>query len=71
MKTDTNGASTCPLGAEQFEAFFDSQHPDGAVQYDYRHTNGRLSSTVRPTVDACRAARDQWAAQHGFIIPAP
>ena len=30
------------------------------VQSDCRHTDGELFSCVRPTLDACRAARDAW-----------
>lgn len=30
------------------------------VQYDYRDTDGELFSIIKPTLDACRAARDEW-----------
>ncbi|CDN30640.1 hypothetical protein BN938_0535 [Mucinivorans hirudinis] len=29
-------------------------------QYDYRHTDGELFSTVAPTLEQCRAKRDEW-----------
>ncbi len=60
MKTDVQGGSTCPVGAEQYEAFHPSWRAGTAVQYDYRHTNGRLFSTVAPTLEEARARRDRW-----------
>ncbi len=32
-------------------------------QYDYRHTDGELFSTVAPTLDECRRRRDEWLAK--------
>ena len=32
-------------------------------QYDYRHTDMALFSTVAPTVDECRHRRDEWIAK--------
>lgn len=29
-------------------------------QYDYRHTDGELFSTVAPTLEECRTRRDEW-----------
>ena len=29
-------------------------------QYDYRHTDGELFSTVAKTLEECRKLRDQW-----------
>ena len=29
-------------------------------QYDYRHTDGELFSTVAKTLDECRRRRDEW-----------
>ena len=50
------------LGQEQFENFTRKvgRQVKRYVQYDYRHTDGELFSCVRPTLDACRAARDAW-----------
>lgn len=30
------------------------------IQYDYRHTNGKLFSTVAKTLEICRQKRDKW-----------
>ena len=32
-------------------------------QYDYRHTDMALFSTVAPTLDECRRRRDEWLAK--------
>ena len=62
--------NTCPLnpqhlanGKEQYEKYYSSVLRKYLVQYDYRHTNGELFSCVKSTLDACRAARDQWLAK--------
>ena len=61
MKTDINGCSTCPPGEERYEQFAWSWKPDEPrVQYDYRTPDGRLFSTVAPTLEECRARRDRW-----------
>ena len=39
------------LGAFRGQAYF---------QYDYRHTDGELFSTVAKTLDECRRRRDGW-----------
>ena len=33
---------------------------DEYCAYDYRHTDSELFSCVKPTLSACRAARDEW-----------
>ena len=43
---------------EQWEQFWRKGRP--LVQYDYRHNNGMLFTTVAPTVQIARARRDQW-----------
>lgn len=62
-KMTHNGVSTTQThGQEQFENFtrkVDRQIKK-YVQYDYRHTDGDLFSCVKPSLDACRAARDAW-----------
>lgn len=50
-------------GEEQYEEFKRRRglrERKALVQYDYRDTDGELFSTVKPTLDACRAARDEW-----------
>jgi len=64
-KMTKNGISTTSMnGQEQFEKFTRrvGRQIKKYVQYDYRHTDGELFSCVRPTLDACRAARDAWLA---------
>jgi hypothetical protein len=58
-----NGVTTTKTpGQEQYEPF--SRKVGGKSKkyfsYDYRHTDGELFSCVKPTLDACRAARDAW-----------
>lgn len=45
-------------GEEQYEQFRRGRKM--YVQYDYRDTDGKLFSTVKPTLAACREARDEW-----------
>lgn len=37
-------------------------------QYDYRHTDGELFSTVAKTLDECRRRRDGWIAKKNGVI---
>ena len=41
----------CHLGAFRGQIYF---------QYDYRHTDGELFSTLAKTLDECRRQRDKW-----------
>jgi hypothetical protein len=50
-------------GDEQYESFRSSINKKTYCQYDYRHTDGKLFSCVKPTIEACRAARDSWLEQ--------
>jgi hypothetical protein len=63
MKTDANGCSTCPNGAEQYEEFHSSIHRAKRIQYDYRTPDGRLFSCVGKTLAECRSWRDSWLAE--------
>lgn len=65
MMTVNGVTTTNAPGQEQYETFTMrlGRKPKRRVQYDYRHTNGRLFSCVRPTLEACRAARDAWLAK--------
>ncbi len=47
-------------GQEQYEKFRSSIMRKTAVQYDYRHTDGELFSCVKPTLEACRQAKENW-----------
>lgn len=67
MKSDVNGTSTCPKGKEQFEAYKTSDK-NIRVQYDYRTPEGKLFSTVKPTLKECREARDKWLKEQKIIF---
>ena len=53
-------AKNLPKGQEQHEAYYSDVLRKNLVQYDYRHTNGELFSIVRPTLEGCRKAKDEW-----------
>ena len=60
MKTDVQGCSTCPIGKESFETFYSSFKKRNLVQYDYRHIDGELFTTIALDVESARSKRDQW-----------
>jgi hypothetical protein len=58
---NNNGCPVCAKGAENYTAFQPSHRPDTIFyQYDYRHANGELFSTVAPTLEECRDKRNKW-----------
>ena len=62
----TNGITTTKAaGQEQYEVFKRKvgRKTKEYIQYDYRHTDGVLFSCVKPTLEVCRAARDEWIAE--------
>lgn len=59
MKNDKKGTSTCPVGQEQFEKV-KSVKKLVYLQYDYRHTDGKLFSTAAPNLRTARIRRDEW-----------
>lgn len=62
-----NGVTTTNApGQEQYEEYRDFRGRD-LVQYDYRHTNGVLFSTVKKSLELCREARDSWMREKGFV----
>lgn len=62
MKPDNQGCSTCKMGEESYEKFSTKIHGKRVDrwQYDYRHTNGELFSTVKASIEKCREERDKW-----------
>jgi hypothetical protein len=66
MKTQVNsinqnGCSVCKAGEENYTTFRPAHRPNAVFyQYDYRHKDGELFSTVAPTLEACREKRDKW-----------
>lgn len=65
-----NGVSTTQKGQEQYEAFTESTRPKRkAVQYDYRSAEtGELFTIVQPTLEQCRAKRDEWLKKKGLAM---
>jgi hypothetical protein len=65
MKQDQRGCSTCPSGAEQYERFYLTVKGKKQYyyQFEYRHVNGNLFVTTKPTLAECKAARDTWKSQ--------
>ena len=59
-----NGISTCTEAGQEKYVYFNltpRQRKRGRYcQYDYRHTDGELFSTVAPTLEQCRERRDKW-----------
>jgi hypothetical protein len=66
METSVNsinqhGCSVCAKGAENYTKYCLPHRPTASFyQYDYRHTDGELFSTVAPTLEQCRDKRDKW-----------
>lgn len=69
MKSDTNftansinhnGCSICTAGKETYTIFRPANRQKKYCQYDYRHRDGELFSTVAPTLQLCRDKRDKW-----------
>ena len=59
-----NGVSTCTeIGEEKYVYFNLTPRPRAKsryCQYDYRHTDGELFSTVGHSLEKCREKRDEW-----------
>lgn len=64
MKTNSinsNGCSVCEQGQENYTTFRPAHRPRQTYyQYDYRHTDGELFSTVAVSLEECRERRDEW-----------
>ena len=68
MKTDNSisnsGCSVCKQGTENYTTFHPAHRPKQVFyQYDYRHSDGELFSTIAPTLAECRNRRDKWLAK--------
>jgi hypothetical protein len=56
-----NGCSVCKAGEEKYtKCVLGAFRGTVYYQYDYRHTDGELFSTLKETLDECRAGRDKW-----------
>jgi len=61
-----NGCSVCVAGRENYTTFHPVHRPNSTYyQYDYRHTDGDLFSTVGLTLEQCREKRDKWLKKKG------
>jgi hypothetical protein len=59
-----NGCSVCEQGQENYTTFHPAHRPKQTFyQYDYRHPDGELFSTVTPTLEECRSRRNEWIAE--------
>lgn len=69
MKSDVNGCSTCPKGAENYESYTQRIRRKSIrmIQYDYRHTDGELFSTCAPSLETCRQRRNEWLKNNNKI----
>ncbi len=68
MKTnsinDSKGCSVCQAGQENYTTFVAGAFKGTEYyQYDYRHTDGELFSTVAKTLEECRKRWDKWLAK--------
>ena len=62
-KMTIDGVTTTKTpGQEQYEKFSRKigRKSKAFYAYDYRDLNGELFSCVKPTLEACRQARDDW-----------
>lgn len=62
-----NGCSVCKAGMENYTrcvlgAFLGKTY----YQYDYRHKDGELFTTLKETLAECRDARDMWLQTKNF-----
>ena len=59
-----NGVSTCTKAGQEKYVYFNltprPRRKGRYCQYDYRHTDGELFSTVAPSLEICRERRDKW-----------
>lgn len=58
---NNNGCSVCEQGKENYTTFRPAHRPKQTFyQYDYRHTDGELFTTVASTLAECRTRRNEW-----------
>ncbi len=56
-----NGCSVCKEGQEKYvKCVLGAFRGRTYYQYDYRHTDGELFSTLKPTLEQCRELKDKW-----------
>lgn len=47
-------------GQESHERFYSHLSSGWRIQYDYRHTDGKLFSCIAKTIEQAREKRDKW-----------
>lgn len=60
---DNNGCSICAAGRETYTTYTYHRTPRQSIemyQYDYRTPEGDLFSCCAPSLEDCRARRDNW-----------
>ena len=64
--------SVCRTGEENYTVFHPAHRPNQLYyQFDYRHEDGDLFSTVAPTLEQCREKRDKWVRAKNFKTISP
>lgn len=56
-------------GQEQHERYYSPVMGCDMVQYDYRHTDGKLYSTIAKTTYHARKRRDRWLERKAAKLP--
>jgi hypothetical protein len=54
-----SGMSTCKVGEEKWEQFYDRIARKDLVQYDFRNADGQLFSCIAPTLEKAREKRER------------
>ncbi len=58
---NNKGCSVCEQGKENYATFIAGAFRGTEYyQYDYRHTDGKLFSTVAKSLEKCRKRRNEW-----------
>ena len=64
---NSNGCSVCETGKENYTTFRPANRPKQTFyQYDYRHIDKDLFSTIAKTLEECRLRRDTWLQQKNY-----
>ena len=64
----TNHELHAPLGEERYKKYRSKVTKRHLIQYDYRHIDGELFSTVRRTLEECRLEKDVWLEKKGGAV---
>ena len=65
---NNKGCSVCEQGKENYTTFIAGAFRGTEYyQYDYRHTDGELFSTVAKSLEECRKRRDEWLSEKAEV----